>query len=77
MRVRYRIPDDQALATYSVNRGVPVIMSHADSRLGKAVRTFAGELAREVMGADALEEPSNRLFGRFRGRPGSARSLER
>jgi len=68
IRVRYRIPDDQALATYSVNRGVPLLMSHANSRLAKAVRGFAGELAREVMGPDLLKEPANGLLTRLRGR---------
>lgn len=74
IRVRYRIPDDQALATYSVNRGVPLLMSHANSRLAKAVQGFAGELAREVMGPDALGEPSNGLLSRLRGRAAPAES---
>ncbi len=50
------------------------MMSHGDSRLAKAVRGFATELAREVMGPDALDEPSNGLFARFRGRPAAAES---
>ena len=74
IRVRFRIPDDQALATYSVNRGVPLLMSHSDTRLGKAMRSFSGELVREVMGADTLVEPSNTLFSRFRSRPVTAES---
>jgi pilus assembly protein CpaE len=74
VRVRYKIPDDQALATHSVNRGVPVMMSHSDSRLGKGVRVFAGELAREVIGADAFEPAAGGLFGRLRGRPATAES---
>jgi pilus assembly protein CpaE len=69
VRVRYRIPDEQALATHSVNRGVPVMVSHPDSRLGKGVRAFAGELAREVIGADAFEAAPAGIFGRLRGRP--------
>jgi pilus assembly protein CpaE len=68
IRVRYRVPDDQALATYSVNRGVPLLISHGDSRLAKAVRGFAGELAREMMGSDVLSETSNGFLGRLRGR---------
>lgn len=72
IRVRYRIPDDQALATHSVNRGVPLLMSHGDSRLAKGVRGFATELTREVIGPDTPEESSNGLFSRFRSRPASA-----
>ena len=35
--VRYRIPDDQPPATHSINRGVPMVMSH---RRGAVVRAF-------------------------------------
>ena len=68
VHVLYRIPDDQALATHSVNRGVPLMMSHANSRLAKGVRGFASELVREVIGPDATEEAAGGLFARFRGR---------
>jgi pilus assembly protein CpaE len=38
MKVTYRIPDDQPLATYSINRGVPLVMSHRGSAVARAVR---------------------------------------
>lgn len=74
IRVRYKIPDDQGLATYSVNRGVPLLMSHPDSRLAKAVRSFAGDLAREMLGPGAAPESATGLFARLRPRPISAES---
>jgi pilus assembly protein CpaE len=69
VRVRYRIPDDQPLATYSVNRGVPITVSHPESRIGKAMRALVEELAREVMPVHAPAEPVHllnlgRLFAR-------------
>jgi pilus assembly protein CpaE len=47
--VRYRIPDDQPLATHTINRGVPLIMSHSKSALGRAVTGFAAELQKEML----------------------------
>jgi hypothetical protein len=69
VRVRHRIPDDQPLATFSVNQGVPVTVSHPESRLGKAIRVLVEELAREVMPVRAGAEPHRllnlgRLFAR-------------
>lgn len=68
VHVRYKIPDDQGLATHSVNRGVPVMMSHRSSRLAKGVAAFADELAREVAGTEAEPARAGGLFGRLRGR---------
>ncbi len=48
VRVQYRIPDDQGLATHSVNRGVPVVIGHRNSALGRAIVGLAGRLAREM-----------------------------
>jgi pilus assembly protein CpaE len=66
VRVRYRIPDDQGLATYSVNRGIPLMVSHGDSRLGKAMRAFASDLVGEVDITAGANEPGRlgRLFNR-------------
>jgi len=38
MRVKHIIPDDQVLATYAINRGVPFSMSHPNSSVSKAMR---------------------------------------
>ncbi|HID35740.1 MAG TPA: CobQ/CobB/MinD/ParA nucleotide binding domain-containing protein [Anaerolineae bacterium] len=40
MEIAFRIPDDQPLATYSNNRGIPLVVSHPKSALGKAFRDF-------------------------------------
>jgi len=39
--ISFRIPDDQPLATYSINRGVPVAVSHPKSALGRSYQDFA------------------------------------
>lgn len=41
MKLQYLIPDDSALATHSVNLGVPVMMSYPRSPLARAMRGFA------------------------------------
>lgn len=46
--IRYQIPDDQPLATHTINRGVPLVMSHANSAVGRAMLGFAGELSRDL-----------------------------
>jgi len=69
--VRYRIPDDQPLATHTINRGVPLVMSHPNSALARAMIGFAQELRREMapeeapVTAAAAAAPLSRLFGRL------------
>lgn len=48
--VRYRIPDDQRLATNAVNRGIPILAAHRRGVLPKAYRGLVAALQR------ALEE---------------------
>ena len=48
VRVRHHIPDDQALATHSINRGVPLMMSHRRSAVGRAILNLAQELATDL-----------------------------
>jgi len=50
VHIAYRIPDDQPLATHSINRGVPLVMSHRRSALARAFRDLARRLAEEMMG---------------------------
>jgi pilus assembly protein CpaE len=45
--IRYAIPNDQEMATDTVNRGVPVVLSHKRSAVAKA----SVGLARELIGA--------------------------
>ncbi|HUV94859.1 MAG TPA: response regulator [Anaerolineae bacterium] len=40
IRISHRIADDQALAMHSINRGVPVLMSHRRGALGRSFRGF-------------------------------------
>jgi pilus assembly protein CpaE len=78
VRVRYRIPDDQPLATLSINRGVPMAMSHPQSAVARAIRGLAQELVRDANGEQGVtnnvNEPTHAgLFGRLRGtRPAGA-----
>jgi len=42
--VVYQVPNDYPLALHSLNRGVPLVVSHPRSALGRALRTFANEI---------------------------------
>jgi pilus assembly protein CpaE len=59
VRVQYRVPDDQGLATHSVNRGIPVLMGHRHTALGRSMAGLASRLAQEMAleGADATKAP--------------------
>jgi Flp pilus assembly CpaE family ATPase len=48
--VHYAIPNDQVLATETVNRGVPFVLSHKRSAAARACRGLAAELARALPG---------------------------
>lgn len=63
VKIKFHIPDDQPLATYSVNRGVPSVMSHPRSAVSKAFSRFA-----QVLSEDA---PSSGL-----GLPASRKSMK-
>lgn len=41
MRIRHTVPDDQPLVSFSVNRGVPLVVSNERSAVAKAVRELA------------------------------------
>jgi pilus assembly protein CpaE len=42
------LPDDSALATYSINRGVPLVVSHPRKPLARALKKLAGQLVQEL-----------------------------
>jgi len=46
--VKQTVPDDQSLVVYSVNRGVPLVMSHPRSAVAQAIGRLATELAQET-----------------------------
>ncbi|HBY97239.1 MAG TPA: hypothetical protein DEP84_25420, partial [Chloroflexi bacterium] len=72
--VKYSIPDDQPLATHSINRGVPLVMSHERSAVARAVQQFAqrlveslsDDLPRHGMKAEQHSERLSGWIGRFR-----------
>jgi pilus assembly protein CpaE len=57
VRVRHTVPDDQPLVSHSVNRGVPLVMSHERSAVGRAIRTLAQLLAQD---AGAVRSPNGK-----------------
>jgi pilus assembly protein CpaE len=70
VQVRHRIPDDQPLATHSVNRGVPMVMSHRRSAVARAIRQLArmlaDDLGQKTKPAAAGEEAQGGLMDRLR-----------
>ena len=78
VRIKHQIPDDQALATHSVNRGVPLVMSHPRSALAsgyqRLAQMLAQELPREVERSESVERPASGLFGRVLGGARPARA---
>jgi len=42
--VAHRVPDDQPLATHSINRGVPLVLSHSQSAVARSVGELADQL---------------------------------
>ena len=46
--IRNEIPDDQALATHAVNRGVPIMMGGTRGAVAKAMAKLAEELVRDL-----------------------------
>lgn len=64
LQIKAQIPDDQPLATHSINRGVPLITSHRDSAVAKAIQQFAGKLLAEMPAGEteALRSSANRLL---------------
>lgn len=54
MEVAHRIPDDQPLATLSLNRGVPLVVSHRHSAVARSIRSLAKRLVQE----ETVKEPA-------------------
>jgi len=65
-KVAMEIPQDDPLVTYSLNRGVPLVISHKRSPVSKAVRQLAGQftVSREAPVTQRGRRPVlKRLFG--------------
>ena len=58
--IDFTVPDDQSLVTHSVNRGVPLVLSHKRSAVARAVRRISKQLATEFShnSRGPHEEPS-------------------
>ena len=69
VRLRHSIPDDQPLATHSINRGVPLIMSHRRSAVARAIWRLAQQLVDELP-SGAEPEPARSVVGRLFARTG-------
>ena len=72
LKLAHRVPDDQPLATHSINRGVPLVVSHRRSAVARAVR----QLVRQLIEAHPNPvEPGEQDKARGRGAagPGSKR----
>jgi pilus assembly protein CpaE len=74
VRIRHAIPDDQALASYSINRGVPYMLGKGRGALAKAVRELADHLVYDLTRtepshaqapAKTREGAKSSLFGRL------------
>ena len=76
IRLKHTVPDDQPLVTHSINRGVPLMMSHPHGAVARAVRSFAGLLSEEVhpqvRAVEAAASIPASLFARLRGSPHAA-----
>jgi len=55
VRISHRIADDQALVMHSINRGVPVLMSHRRGALGRSFRRLARSLIRDLSSSPMLQ----------------------
>jgi pilus assembly protein CpaE len=74
VHIRFQVPDDQPLATHSINRGVPIVVSHERSAVAKAVQKLARDLLAELpvsanaaspVNTEGAGKPARRgLFGR-------------
>ena len=74
---RHTIPDDQLLASHSINRGVPFVVSHRRSGLARAIRRLAQQLvqalatgepatAESPVGESAAQPPRRAAVNRLR-----------
>jgi pilus assembly protein CpaE len=46
--LEYSVPDDQPLATHSINRGIPLVTSHPRSAVARAIQEMARQLIEDL-----------------------------
>jgi pilus assembly protein CpaE len=66
VRISHKIPDDQPLATHSINRGVPMLMSHPGSAVGKAIRAMSAALLAEAKAEEMVPAAAQPAGSRLR-----------
>jgi pilus assembly protein CpaE len=59
VHIRFQVPDDQPLATHSINRGVPIVVSHEGSAVARAVQKLARDLLAELPVSTNAANPEN------------------
>ena len=68
--VGFEVPDDQALVTHTVNRGVPLMLTHRRTAVARGIRRIAQQLSQERREGpgyvgEVQREESHSLLGRF------------
>jgi pilus assembly protein CpaE len=64
VRIKHTVPEDQPLVSYSVNRGVPLVMSNPRSAVARALTDFAAMFGKPA-GKRAPAKTSSGGLGRF------------
>ncbi len=67
VRIFHSVPDDQPLVSLSINRGVPLVLSHTRSAVARSIQSLAQRFAGESSAAAGAAEPAMRtsLFNRI------------
>ena len=73
VQVTHQIPDDQPLATQSINRGVPLVVGHKRGAVVRAIHQLAQHLVEDLT-VESTEEADNGLLRRWIPSPRSASS---
>ena len=67
-KLTHLIPDDQSLVTLSINRGIPLVLGHGRSDVGRAIERLAQRLIDDLPGPEPVEVAAapGRRWGRSR-----------
>jgi pilus assembly protein CpaE len=80
--IKFTVPDDQPLATHTINRGVPLMVTHRRTAVARAIRKIAQELIvtlgnnGRVASRSSSEEPDRGLFQRLLSTSGSGSKVD-
>jgi pilus assembly protein CpaE len=59
--INHRVPDDQPLATHSINRGVPLVISHQRSAVARSLGKLAEQLIEDLPSEAGVQSRSGLL----------------